>query len=104
MPTWWINPRVLRSTTSPFAKKSAASGSAIQKVEELRRLAQLYPYLNYPRMVEEAIADVAVVFGQGMNLYVYLRDPVGNESGDGRAGAARDDDGRHAGRRAGARH
>ena len=48
-----------------------------QKVEELRRLAELYPYLNYPRMVEDAIADVAVVFGQGMNLYVYLRDPSG---------------------------
>ena len=28
-------------------------------------------------MVEDAIADVAVVFGQGMNLYVYLRDPSG---------------------------
>ena len=33
--------------------------------------------MNYPRMVEDAIADVAVVFGQGMNLYVYLRDPSG---------------------------
>ena len=48
-----------------------------QKVEDLRRIAQLYPYMNYPRMVEDAIADVAVVFGQGMNLYVYLRDPSG---------------------------
>ena len=48
-----------------------------QKVEDLRRIAQLYPYMNYPMMVEDAIAEVAVVYGQGMNLYVYLRDPSG---------------------------
>lgn len=48
-----------------------------QRVEQLRRTAELYPYLNYPNMVEEAIEDVAAVYAQGMNLYVYLRDPSG---------------------------
>jgi len=48
-----------------------------QEVEKLRRLVQLYPYLNYASMMEDAIEDVAAVFPQGMNLYVYLRDPSG---------------------------
>ena len=69
--------RVLPATTSRFARKSAACGSAIRKSKTCGESRSFILYMNYPQMIEEAIADVAVVFGQGMNLYVYLRDPSG---------------------------